>query len=130
VRSTPFLGICAQISSISKVFLSGHVVLTNGALLDKAGTATIALLAKNARKPIFVLCNTYKFSPKALLDSFCYNETGDPDNVCPDIPGANRLNLMFDVTPCEHLDLIITEHGIVPPTSIHGVIRNTKPRAQ
>ena len=26
VRSTPFLGICAQISSISKVFLSGHVV--------------------------------------------------------------------------------------------------------
>ena len=39
-------------------------VLTNGALLDKAGTATIALLAKNARKPIFVLCNT---SARALL---------------------------------------------------------------
>lgn len=55
-------------------------VLTRGSgfrLLDVA----VALSARRFNIPTIVCCETYKFSEKVQLDSICWNEVGDPDEL-------------------------------------------------
>lgn len=46
-------------------------------LLDVA----VALSARRFNIPTIVCCETYKFSEKVQLDSICWNEVGDPDEL-------------------------------------------------
>lgn len=126
---------------VTKVFLGAHGLFSNGALLSRVGTATIALLAKNANKPVIVCCETLKFSDHLQMDSIVYNEIGDPDTL---ISSALRhstnpngrvlenwrsqsnlklLNVLYDVTPPEFISLVISEVGLIPVTSIPVVLR-------
>lgn len=162
--------------SVTKCFLGASSMLGNGSLFSRAGTAVVAMMAKESSKnkarnvPVIVLCETVKFSAKAALDSVVMNEIGDPDalveTVQPDIlsytgpppaiasaggkggakkqsnrdkddddadeKGSNGkgleswkeqqglflLNLMYDVTPPQFLDLVICELGSLPPRAV------------
>lgn len=61
---------------VTKVFLGAHALLANGALYARAGTAAVAAAAHHRHTPCVVLCETYKFSDRVLLDSFVVNELG------------------------------------------------------
>lgn len=60
------------------MFLGAGAVLNNGSVLSRAGTAVIALSASDARIPLLVCCETYKFVERLVLDSMVLNELGDP----------------------------------------------------
>lgn len=64
-------------SSVSKVLLGAHALLTNGYVMSRIGTAQIALMAQAYNKPVLVCCETYKFSEQVLTDSFVHNELGN-----------------------------------------------------
>ncbi|GFZ12205.1 NagB/RpiA/CoA transferase-like superfamily protein [Actinidia rufa] len=79
----------------------------------------------------------YKFHERVQLDSICSNELGDPD-VISKVPGrmdvnyldnwANKdnlqlLNLLYDATPSDYISMIITDYGMVPPTSVPVIVR-------
>ena len=70
------------INTVTKVFLGAHALLANGALYSRAGTAVVAAAAAKRQVPCVVLCETYKFSERVLLDSFVVNELG-PDLLPP-----------------------------------------------
>jgi len=38
-----------------------------------------------------------------------------------DLPNLQLLNLMYDVTPAEYLDMVITELGSIPPSAVSAV---------
>ncbi|XP_075057111.1 translation initiation factor eIF2B subunit delta isoform X2 [Mixophyes fleayi] len=120
---------------VSKVFLGAHALLANGYVMSRVGTSQIALIAKAHNVPVLVCCETYKFCEKVQTDSFVSNELDDPDDLIVTRKGRcplgqweksqflRLLNLVYDVTPPDLVDLVITDLGMIPCTSVPVVLR-------
>lgn len=123
------------IQECSKVLLGAHSLLSNSAVVSRNGSAIIAMMAHNANVPVLVACETFKFHDRAQLDSICWNELGDPSALISSDSNPNNvlsgwksidklilLNLAYDVTPMEHVSVVVTEIGLIPPTSVPVII--------
>lgn len=120
---------------VSKVFLGAHALLANGYVMSRVGTSQIALVAKAFNVPVLVCCETYKFCERVQTDSFVSNELDDPDDLIvtrkgktqledwQHVPLLGLLNLVYDVTPPDFVDLVITDLGMIPCTSVPVVLR-------
>uniref|UniRef100_A0A8D2J635 Translation initiation factor eIF2B subunit delta n=1 Tax=Varanus komodoensis TaxID=61221 RepID=A0A8D2J635_VARKO len=119
---------------VSKVLLGAHALLANGSVMSRMGTSQIALLSKAHNVPVLVCCETYKFCERVQTDSFVSNELDDPDDLLRSDPKSplagwqeskslRLLNLVYDVTPLELVDLVITDLGMIPCTSVPVVLR-------
>jgi len=123
---------------LEQVFLGAAALLSNGTAVSRVGTATVAMVAAAYNKPVLLCCETIKFSEKVLLDSICSNELGDPDELVAVEEGRvaalpadthahaaslKLLNLMYDLTPAHYIAMVITEVGLIPPTSVPVVVR-------
>ncbi|XP_004306028.1 PREDICTED: translation initiation factor eIF-2B subunit delta [Fragaria vesca subsp. vesca] len=122
---------------VTRVFLGASSVLSNGAVYSRVGTASVAMVAHAFRVPVLVCCEAYKFHERVQLDSICSNELGDPD-VISKVPGMEEinclnnqancenlqpLNLIYDALPSDYVSMIITDYGMVPPTSVPVIVR-------
>lgn len=120
-----------MMKDVSKVFLGAHTLLCNGNLVSRTGSAGVAMMANSYHVPVVVCCETYKFSEKAQLDAICANELLDTDALVQDtklkawrhIPNLKVLNLAYDLTPINCIDMVITEVGMIPPSSVPVVLR-------
>ena len=155
-------GIGNVMKEVSKVILSASAVHANGTVLARAGTSMISMMARNNNKPVMILCESCKFSELVQVDSFTYNEIGNPDGMIASGGGSagskggvvgdgavssnsgargggkrsvlegyqnsnlSVLNLVYDVTPSEFVTLIVTEFGLVPPTSVPVILRESR----
>lgn len=120
---------------VSKVLLGAHALLANGSVMSRVGTAQLALVARANNVPVLVCCETYKFCERVQTDAFVSNELDDPDDLLCErgehVALANwqnhaslrLLNLVYDVTPPELVDLVITELGMIPCSSVPVVLR-------
>jgi ribose 1,5-bisphosphate isomerase len=110
---------------IDKVVVGADSIAANGAVINKIGTAQIALIAKAFRSLFFVAAETYKFHPATVVGELVEIETRDPEEVADpgEFPGVEILNPAFDVTPPEYIDLIVTEKGVIPPQAALTIIR-------
>jgi translation initiation factor eIF-2B subunit delta len=72
-------GLAFVIKQATKVMLGASAVLSNGAVLARAGTASVALAAQSAGVPVLVLTASHKFHERVQLDSITHNELGDPE---------------------------------------------------
>jgi translation initiation factor eIF-2B subunit delta len=72
----PALG--AIISEVTLALVGAHSLHSNGAVFSRAGTALVAMMAKQVSVPFLVCCETYKFAEGVQLDSFTKNELGEP----------------------------------------------------
>ncbi|MCJ8743682.1 hypothetical protein PDJAM_G00096910 [Pangasius djambal] len=127
--------ILPEARTVSKVFLGAHALLANGYVMSRVGTSQIALVAKAYNVPVLVCCETYKFCERVQTDSFVSNELDDPDDLIVTRKGKTQLenwqsvkslgllNLVYDVTPPDFVDLVITELGMIPCTSVPVVLR-------
>lgn len=153
------------VEDATKCILGAAAMLGNGKLSARAGTAMVAMMAKDAGRgsvPVIVLCETVKFTSKVALDSIVMNELGEADALVEqdkievftspgpaisanekggkggkkkdeeevektenhglegwrDLPNLYLLNLMYDVTPAEYLDMVISELGSLPPSGV------------
>ncbi|RKF72357.1 putative translation initiation factor eIF-2B subunit delta [Golovinomyces cichoracearum] len=120
-------GLSHNIQDVTKIFLGAHAMMSNGRLFSRVGSAIVAMEAKEADKPVIVLCETIKFTEKVALDSIVHNEVAPADElVIPggalqgwqDVKQLQICNLMYDVTPAEYIQMIVTESGNVPPSSV------------
>ncbi|XP_036352711.2 translation initiation factor eIF-2B subunit delta isoform X2 [Ochotona princeps] len=120
---------------VSKVLLGANALLANGSVMSRVGTAQLALVARAHNVPVLVCCETYKFCERVQTDAFVSNELDDPDDLqCErgdhvaladwqSQPTLRLLNLVYDVTPPELVDLVITELGMIPCSSVPVVLR-------
>ncbi|KAL0926484.1 hypothetical protein M5K25_002719 [Dendrobium thyrsiflorum] len=122
---------------VTRVFLGASSVLSNGTVYARVGTACVAMVAHAFQVPVLICCEAYKFHERFLLDSICSNELGDPDVIIKvhggkdlnplakwaDNENLRLLNLVYDATPSDYVSMIVTEHGMIPPTSVPVIIR-------
>ncbi|RHY03003.1 hypothetical protein DYB25_006935, partial [Aphanomyces astaci] len=134
---------------VTKVFLGATAIMSNGAVVARVGTALCAMTAHEFNVPVLFCCETYKFSDRVQLDSITHNELRDPDELVNsyaadhqrltnrseaeasahvladwrDLPNLKLLNLVYDLTPMEYVSMVVTEIGMIPPTSIPAIIR-------
>jgi translation initiation factor eIF-2B subunit delta len=178
-------GLANAARQVTKCFLGASAIMGNGRLYSRAGTALVAMMAKEGRGlglgntggtnhlsgvvPVVVLCESIKFTSRVALDSVVGNELGDADalvelddsetitwtvgesaaattsgkgskrggkNNTEDDDSADAatqkkglegwdeqlnlqlLNPMYDITPAEYLDMVITELGSLPPSGV------------
>ncbi|THG06037.1 hypothetical protein TEA_019404 [Camellia sinensis var. sinensis] len=122
---------------VTRVLLGASSVLSNGTVYSRVGTACVAMVAHEYHVPVLVCCEAYKFHESVQLDSICANELGDPDAISTvfgrkeinhlDDWATNEnlqlLNLIYDATPSDYVSMIITDYGMVPPTSVPVIVR-------
>ena len=123
------------VKDATKVFLGAHAMMSNGRLYSRVGTAIVAMMAKEADVPVIVCCESVKFTDKVALDSIVTNEVAPPDELTiagdnttslskwRDTPNLQLLNLMYDVTPPDYINMVVTEYGSLPPSSVPVVHR-------
>lgn len=138
---TPGLSHAAK--DVTICLLGAHAMLGNGRLYSRVGTALVAMMVKESRVPVVVCAESIKFTERVGLDSIVANELspeeeliignvrnspmdGEPIkkeavsatlNGWRDKENLHLLNLMYDVTPAEFIDVVVTEYGSLPPTS-------------
>jgi ribose 1,5-bisphosphate isomerase len=113
-------------NEVDLVVVGADVITANGTLVNKIGTAQIALFAHEARTSFMVAAETYKFSPKTILGELVTIEEREGKEVLPDISRYKHVkvrNPAFDVTPHQYIDLICTEAGAIPPEMSYIIIR-------
>ncbi|PJF18663.1 Initiation factor 2B-related domain-containing protein [Paramicrosporidium saccamoebae] len=122
---------------VTKTIVGAAALYANGTVLSRVGTAAVCTLSRQHNVPVIVCCETLKFSERSQIDSFVYNEIGDPDalvrthhpaskvtlSAWRDVEPLKLLNILYDVTPAEYVTVVITEIGLIPVTSIPVVLR-------
>ncbi|XWS37690.1 hypothetical protein CRYUN_Cryun19dG0066600 [Craigia yunnanensis] len=124
---------------VTQVFLGASSILSNGTVYSRVGTASVAMVAYAFHVPVLICCEAYKFHERVQLDSICFNELGDPDAIAK-VPGRvsasyldaltdkqkenlELLNLKYDATPSDYISVIVTDYGMIPPTSVPVIVR-------
>ncbi|KZV45594.1 translation initiation factor eIF-2B subunit delta [Dorcoceras hygrometricum] len=122
---------------VTRVFLGASSILSNGTVYSRVGTACVAMVAHQFHVPVLICCEAYKFHERVQLDSICSNELGNPDAISKvsgrqeissldgwaEIENLQILNLIYDATPSDYVSMIITDYGMIPPTSVPVVVR-------
>lgn len=141
---------------VTKVFLGAAALMSDGSILSRVGTASVALMAQSNNIPVLICCESYKITSRVQLESITSNELGNPDDLLSTHCAIDRsrietistnvnhqneplqewrsvktlklLNLLYDLTPSEFVSAIVTEYGILPPTSVAVLLREMNPQ--
>jgi len=116
----------SAMNDVDLVVVGADVITANGSLVNKIGTAQIALCAHEARTGFMVAAETYKFSPKTIMGELVQIEERNPEEVLPGISKYKHIrvrNPAFDVTPHNYIDIICTEVGTIPPEMSYLIIK-------
>lgn len=116
------------IRKISKVLVGADAVTANGAVVNKIGTSTVALVAHEARVHVLVAAESYKFSPETTIGKLITIEERASTEIIEEeylnkYRNIKIRNPAFDITPAEYIDLIITERGVIPPQAAILILR-------
>ena len=109
---------------LDMVIVGSDTIASNGAVVNKIGTSQVALCAHEARVPVTVCAESYKFSPLTVfgervdIEERDVREIADPE----DFPGVKFYNPVFDFTPPEYVDAIVTEFGVMSPYTAYELI--------
>jgi ribose 1,5-bisphosphate isomerase len=110
------------------VIVGADAITSEGNVINKIGTGTIALLAHEARKPFYVVAELLKFDPATVCGEYSQIEERSPDEVWKDAPEKLEIrNPAFDVTRRDFIHGIICEEGIIPPHAVSEVIHRKHP---
>jgi ribose 1,5-bisphosphate isomerase len=106
------------------VIVGADAITSEGNVINKIGTSTIALLAHEARKPFYVVSELLKFDPATACGDYEKIEERSPDEVWKGAPEKLIVrNPAFDVTRRDFIHGVICEEGIIPPHSVAEVVR-------
>jgi len=114
---------------VDLIVVGADAITVNGAVINKIGTSQIALAAKEARKNLLVAAESYKFAPQTVHGDLIRIEDRPSTEILPEemaksLPFVTVRNPVFDVTPAEYIDLIITEIGAIPPQLAYLIIKD------
>jgi ribose 1,5-bisphosphate isomerase len=110
------------------VIVGADAITSEGNVINKIGTSTIALLAHEARKPFYVVAELLKFDPATVCGDYEQIEERSPDEVWKGAPEKLIVrNPAFDVTRRDFIHGIICEEGIIPPHSVSEVMHRKHP---
>ncbi len=116
------------IGNVDVVIVGADAITSEGNVVNKIGSSTIALLAHEARVPFYVVSELLKFDPETLKGECEKIEQRNPAEVWSEAPQKLIVqNPAFDVTPNRYIHGLICEDGIIAPQTIVEVIRRKYP---
>lgn len=101
-------------------------VLADGSIVNKVGTKLLAIAAKEAGVPFYVVCDSSKFDVRSYMGEPLILETKDPTEVAEDLEGVEVRNPYFEVTPAYMITGIIAEQGLMRPPDISEYMESMK----
>jgi ribose 1,5-bisphosphate isomerase len=114
--------------NVDIVIVGADAITSEGNVVNKIGTSSIAVLAHEARVPFYVVSELLKFDPETLQGECEKIEKRSPAEVWSDAPEKLLVcNPAFDVIPNKYIHGLICEEGIIPPQSIVEVMRRKYP---
>ncbi|MEM4502772.1 MAG: S-methyl-5-thioribose-1-phosphate isomerase, partial [Ignisphaera sp.] len=106
---------------VDKVIVGADRILPDGHVINKIGTYTVAIVAKQHNVPFYVAAPTSTIDPWAKLNEVIIEER-DPDEVRKimnklliTVENVPVYNPSFDITPPELVTAIVTEKGVITP---------------
>jgi len=118
----------SYMGNVDLVVVGADAITSEGNVVNKIGTSTIAVLANEARKPFYVVSELLKFDPETLCGAYERIEQRDPGEVWKESPEKLSVrNPAFDVTPSRYIHGLICEEGVISPQSIVEVVSRSYP---
>jgi ribose 1,5-bisphosphate isomerase len=116
------------INEVDLVLVGADAITSEGNIINKIGTSMVALAAREARTPFYVVSELLKFDPLTMHGDYEKLEERNPKEVW-DAPPSGLIirNPAFDVTRREFIHGIICEDGIISPHSINELIHRKHP---
>jgi ribose 1,5-bisphosphate isomerase len=115
-------------NEVDLVVVGADALTSEGNIVNKIGTSIVALAAKEARTPFYVVSELLKFDPATVSGDYEKIEERSPNEVWDDPPhGLIIRNPAFDVTRRDFIHGIICEEGIISPHSINEVVSRKYP---
>lgn len=110
------------------VIVGADAITSEGNVVNKIGTASIALLANEARVPFYVASELLKFDPATLSGEYEAIEERSRDEVWEKAPEMLVVrNPAFEVTRWNFIYGLICEEGIIPPQIVSEVVTRKYP---
>ncbi len=114
-------GMLLRSGRIDAVVVGADRIALNGDVANKVGTYLLALAAREAAVPFYVVAPVSTIDPATPVGGLIPIEERDPDEVlfvdgvrlAPD--GVVAFNPAFDVTPATLVTAIVTERGVARP---------------
>lgn len=109
------------ISRASVVLVGTDLVLEDGGLLAPVGTSNLCILASIHRKPVYCLCETFKFTRSYIIGANDIDKYQRQHEYRPTGEGGDEVDLdapEFDFTPAKFISLLLTEKGPMPPSAV------------
>ena len=115
-------------NEIDLVVVGADAITSEGNVVNKIGTSVVALAAKEARTPFYVVSELLKFDPATIRGDYERIEERSAKEVWVEPPsGLIIRNPAFDVTRREFIHGIICEEGIISPHSISELVHRKHP---
>lgn len=93
------------------VIVGADALLADRAIVNKAGTYPLALLAQHAQVPFYVCAESFKQS-QFTSSTFEIEEMETDELDLPQLPHITPRNVYFDITPGELITGWVSEHGM------------------
>jgi ribose 1,5-bisphosphate isomerase len=114
--------------NIDIVIVGADAITSEGNVVNKIGSSTIAVLAHEARVPFYVVSELLKFDPETLNGECEKIEQRSPNEVWKEAPPKLIVrNPAFDVTSNRYIHGLICEEGIIAPQTIVEVMHRKYP---
>jgi translation initiation factor 2B subunit (eIF-2B alpha/beta/delta family) len=96
-------------------------ISADGYLLNKTGTLPLAICCKEFGVPLYVLCDSLKFSPQLRRDIIVDQRPSGELLTKGDKDGFSVWNRYFEWTPVEYVKEFITERGAFAPDQLSAL---------
>lgn len=130
IRTTLIVDSAARsfMNNVNLVVVGADAITSEGNVVNKIGTSTIALIAKEARTPFYVVSELLKFDPATIFGDYEKIEERGPEEIWKNPPkGLVIRNPVFDVTRRDFIHGVICEEGVISPHSIVEVVHRKYP---
>lgn len=118
----------SYMGDVDIAFVGADAITSEGNVVNKIGSSSIAVLANEARKPFYVVSELLKFDPETLDGEYEGIEQRNPAEVWKEAPEKLYVrNPAFDVTPSKYIHGLICEEGVIAPQSIVETINRSYP---
>ena len=124
------------VGDVDAVFVGGDTVAPGG-LINKAGTAALALAARACGVPVYTICPSEKLLPRlprmrrtaTQRRGFAVPDRAQPTEevLAALVPGVTVANYYFDRTPLHYLTAVITEDGPLTPPEVRSLASGLRP---
>lgn len=119
-------------NKVDMVLLGAEAVVENGGIVNKIGTNGLTIIAKAYTTPVYVACESYKFSrifplsqsdiPKSQ-DARKRAEKNDAELKSRDFASLSKFNIpvlnpQVDYTQPEYITFLLTDLGVFTPSAV------------